>query len=150
MNERASEDGIDERIAAHFASIGQDEVRAAEIYAEDAVLEYIQSGERISGKANIIASRRAYPGRPASFELHRVVGDDATRVAELTLRFGGEDPHPMVAVLDLRDGLVVSERLYIAEPWDAPEYRARWVDPPGSVRPAPARSALRGSSPDPR
>ena len=149
MNERASEDGIDERIAEHFAAIGQDEVRAAEIYAENAVLEYVQSGERISGKANIIASRRAYPGRPASFELHRVVGDDATRVAELTLRFGGEDPHPMVAVLDLRDGLVVSERLYIAEPWDAPEYRARWVDPPGSVRPAPAQSALRGSSPDP-
>jgi hypothetical protein len=150
MNERGREDRIDERIGEHFAAIGRDEVRAAEIYAEDAVLEYIQSGERISGKANIIASRRAYPGRQASFELHRVVGDDATRVAELTLRFEGEDPHPMIAVLDLRNGLVVSERLYIAEPWEAPEYRAPWVDPPGSITSAQARPARRGSSPAPR
>jgi hypothetical protein len=31
-------------------------------------------------------------------------------------------------VLDLRDGLVVRERIYIAEPWDPPGYRAQWVE----------------------
>ena len=63
------------RIAEHFRWIGKDEVRAARIYADDAVLEYIQSGERIRGTANIIASRQAYPGRPAWFEVRRI---DAT------------------------------------------------------------------------
>ena len=65
---------IAKRIADHFAWIGKDEVRAAEIYAEDAILEYVQSGERIRGKANIVASRRAYPGRPAAFDVRRSGG----------------------------------------------------------------------------
>lgn len=119
---------LSERIAEHFEAIGKDEVRAGEIYAEDAVLEYVQSGERISSRASIIASRQAYPGRPAGFELHRVIGCDATRVVELTLRFGGEDPHPVVVILEFRDALAVIERIYIAEPWEPPEYRQPWVD----------------------
>jgi hypothetical protein len=116
-------------IARHFEAIGKDEVRAGDVYADDAVLEYVQSGERIRGKANIIASRQAYPGRPAAFEVHRSAGTSEVQVVELTLRYDGTDPHPVVAVLDLRDGLVTRERIYIAEPWDPPEYRARWVEP---------------------
>jgi hypothetical protein len=37
--------------------------RASGIYAEDAVLEWPQGGERIRGKANITAFRSAYPAR---------------------------------------------------------------------------------------
>jgi hypothetical protein len=122
-------DRMAEAIARHFKAIGKDEVRAGEIYADDAVLEYVQSGERIRGKANIIASRQAYPGRPAAFVVHRSAGGAEVQVVELTLWFDGTDPHPVVAVLDFRAGLVVRERIYIAEPWEAPEYRARWVEP---------------------
>ena len=46
---------------------------------------------------------------------------------ELVLRFEGEDPHFVAAVLTLRDGRVVREAIYIAEPWDPPAYRAGWV-----------------------
>ena len=91
-------------IAHHFEAIGNDEVRAGEIYADDAVLEYVQSGERIRGKANIIASRQAYPGRPATFEVHRSAGTRDLQVVELTLRFDEEDPHPVVAIVEFRDG----------------------------------------------
>lgn len=122
-------DRLEQTIARHFEAIGKNEVQAADIYDDDAVLEYVQSGERIRGKANIIASRQAYPGRPAEFTVHRSAGTAAVQVVELTLRFDGGDPHPVVAVLDFRDGQVVRERLYIADPWDAPEYRARWVEP---------------------
>ena len=45
--------------------------------------------------------------------------DDAIRAAI--------DPHFVAAVLTLRDGRVVREAIYIAEPWDPPEYRSRWV-----------------------
>lgn len=122
-------DRLEQVITRHFEAIGKDEVQAADIYDEEAVLEYVQSGERIRGKANIIASRQAYRGREAAFEVHRSAGTAAVQVVELTLRFDGGDPHPVVAVLDFRDGQVVRERIYIAEPWDAPEYRARWVEP---------------------
>ena len=117
------------RISEHFEAIGKDEVRAAAIYAEDAVLEYIQSGERIRGRANIIASRQAYPGRPAAFEVRRSGGSPGLQVVELTLRFDGDEPHPVVAVMEFRDGLCVLERIYIAEPWEPAAYRARWVEP---------------------
>jgi hypothetical protein len=123
------DDRMARAIAYHFEAIGKDEVRAGEIYAEDAVLEYVQSGERIRGKANIVASRQAYPGRPAAFEVHRSAGTAEVQVVELTLRYDGADPHPVVAILDLRGGQVVRERMYIAEPWDAPEYRSQWVEP---------------------
>jgi hypothetical protein len=129
MSDVPSPDSIGARIADHFQAIGKDEVRAGEIYANDAVLEYPQSGERIRGKANIIASRQAYPGRTAAFEIRRSGGTPELQVVELTLRFERDEPHPVVAVLDFRDGQVVRERIYVAEPWDPPAYRAQWVEP---------------------
>ena len=39
-----------------------------------------------------------------------------------------DEPHPVVAILEFRDGLVVRERIYIAEPWNPPAYRARWSE----------------------
>ena len=59
-------------IQDHFDAYGHhragggpgDEIAAAsEIYADDAVLEFPQGGERVRGKANIIAMRSAYPAR---------------------------------------------------------------------------------------
>ncbi len=124
-----AEPSIASLIADHFDAIGKDEQRAGEIYADDAVLEYVQSGERIRGKANIVASRQAYPGRPAAFELVRSGGTATLQVVELVLRFDGDEPHPVVAVMDFRDGLCAVERIYIAEPWEPPAYRARWAEP---------------------
>ena len=116
-------------IAEHFAAIGRDEDLAARIYAEDAVLEYPQSNERIRGRASIVATRQAYPGPPAAFEVVRISGAGDVRTVELVLRFGGEEPHPVVAILDFADNLVSRERIYIAEPWEAPEYRRPWAEP---------------------
>jgi hypothetical protein len=121
-------DELDAAIRRHFELIGRDNATSAELYAANAVLEYVQTGERIRGCANIVASRDAYPGRPASYEIHRIVGCGDTRTVEMTLRFDGTDPHPLVAIVDLEGGLIVRERIYIAEPWDAPEYRAPWVE----------------------
>ena len=115
-------------IEAHFRAIGTDALAAGAIYADDAVLEYVQSREHIRGKANIMASRQAYPGRPSAFSVRRVAGHGDAWTAELILRFDGDDPHPVVAVLELRDGRVVREAIYIAEPWDPPAYRARWAE----------------------
>jgi hypothetical protein len=33
--------------------------------------------------------------------------------------------------MEFRDGKVVRERIYFAEPWDPPEWRAQWVEPMG-------------------
>jgi hypothetical protein len=122
-------------IRRHFLAIGRDEDEAGEIYAEDAVLEYVQSGERIRGRANIVASRRAYPGRPAPFEVVRSFGTAETQAVELVMHIAGDEPHPVVAILDLEDGRVRRERIYIADPWEPAAYRAQWLEPATGAAP---------------
>ncbi|HYG88519.1 MAG TPA: nuclear transport factor 2 family protein [Azospirillum sp.] len=117
-------------IKEHFDWAGKDVVRASQIYADDAVLEFPQSQERIRGKAAIIAFRTAYPAR-VTFEMHRTIGGNDLWVNECTIRYDGEKPHKAVGIMEFRGGKVIRERLYINEPWDPPAWRAQWVEPMG-------------------
>jgi hypothetical protein len=123
------------RILAHFADSaisvagggpGDRVDRASEIYAEDAVVEWPQGGERVRGRAAIAAFRAAYPARMA-FEVHRVTGSGDLWVNEYTIRY---DDRPVMAVgiMEFRDGLVVRERIYFGEPWEPPAWRAAVVE----------------------
>lgn len=114
-------------IKDHFEWACKDEVRASEIYADDAVIEFPQSGERLRGKANIIAFRTAYPA-DVTFEMHRTIGCDRLWVNEYTIRYNQEKPHKVVGIMEFRDGRVFRERLYINEPWEPPAWRAQWVE----------------------
>jgi hypothetical protein len=122
-------------IEAHFAAsrVGaaggapeDDIARASEIYADDAVVEWPQGGERVRGKANIIAFRSTYPAR-MEFELHRIIGCHDLWVNEYTIRY---DDRPVLAVgiMEFRDGKVVRERIYFGDPWEPPAWRAQWVE----------------------
>ena len=122
-------------IKAHFAASniseagggpGDDIARASEIYADDAVVEWPQGGERIRGKANITAFRSVYPAR-LDFQMHRTIGCHDLWVNEYTIRY---DDRPVIAVgiMEFRDGKVVRERIYFGEPWEPPAWRARWVE----------------------
>jgi hypothetical protein len=114
-------------IKDHFDSAADDQVRSAEIYAADAVIEFPQGGERIRGRANIIAFRSAYPAK-LSFEMHRTIGCGDLWVNEYTIRYDGARPHKVAGIMEFRDGKVVRERLYITEPWEPPQWRAGWVE----------------------
>jgi hypothetical protein len=122
-------------IQAHFdaSTVGapggapeDDIARASEIYAEDAVVEWPQGGERVRGRANIIAFRSTYPA-PQEFEVHRITGCHDLWVIEYTIRY---DDRPVMAVgiMEFRDGRVVRERIYFGDPWEPPAWRARWVE----------------------
>ena len=63
MEDREMRAALDRHWAASDAS---DFAAEHEIYREDAVLEYPQSGERIRGRRQIQASRTAQPNRNAS------------------------------------------------------------------------------------
>ena len=105
---------------------GDDIARASEIYADDAVLEWPQGGERIRGKANIIAFRSVYPAR-LDFQLRRTIGAQNLWVNEYTIRYD-ERPYMVVGIMEFRDGKVVHERIYFGEPWEPPAWRAQWVE----------------------
>jgi hypothetical protein len=135
-------------IQAHFdaSRIGtaggdpEDEIaRASEIYADDAVVEWPQGGDRVRGKANIIAFRSGYPAR-MEFELHRVTGCHGLWVNEYTIRYD-DKPVMAVGIIEFRDGKVVRERIYFGDPWEPPAWRAQWVERFDPWEPAPSVSA---------
>jgi SnoaL-like domain len=123
------------RIHAHFAAsnvgaaggAAEDDIaRASEIYADDAVVEWPQGGERLRGKAAIIAFRSTYPARQL-FELHRTTGCHDLWVNEYTIRYD-DKPVMVVGIMEFRGEQVVRERIYFGDPWEPPAWRAQWVE----------------------
>jgi hypothetical protein len=117
-------------IEAHFATAADHATVAisSEIYSDDAVLEFPQGGERIRGKANIIAFRSAYPAT-VDFEMHRTIGRGDLWVNEYVIRYDGRRQMHVVGIMEFRDGKVFRERIYFGDPWDPPAWRAQWVEP---------------------
>ena len=118
---------IRQAIGAHFAAAGKDEIAATEIFADDVVLEWPQSGERIRGKASVIALHEASPVS-VDFHIRRILGGADFWVTEATIRYDGARPTKAVFIMEFRDGKVVRETDYFGEPFDPPEYRSAWVE----------------------
>ncbi|MGY1785589.1 nuclear transport factor 2 family protein [Geodermatophilus sp. SYSU D00698] len=106
-------------------SAAGDEDRASEIYHEDAVLEFPQSGERFEGVANFREWRREYPAR-VDLEIVRVRGRDDFWVVEVRARYDGGPWMYGPAVYEFRGDRVARETIYVGEAWEAPGWRARW------------------------
>jgi ketosteroid isomerase-like protein len=113
----------------HFEFAASDPERAHQMYAEDAVLEFPQSGERFEGVANMREWRSDYPA-DTSFEFSEVRGKDDIWVAELTVIYDEGPRNFGVSILELRDGKIARETIYVAEGWEAPQWRAEWRSAP--------------------
>jgi len=98
-----------------------------EIYREDAVLDYPQSGERISGRRNIEASRAAQPNKKR-FTVKRITGAGELWVSEYVLSYDGR-PSYTVSIMEFIDGKVARETQYFADPFAPGPSRAQWVEP---------------------
>lgn len=97
-----------------------------EVFADDAVVEYPQSGERMRGRVNIRAAEENYPGLPkVTMRRKLVVGDLA--IVESDLDYQGT-PYHEVSVFEFEDGKIVRLTQYFPEPFEAPESRARWTE----------------------
>jgi len=101
-----------------------------DIYAEDAVLDYPQSGEQIRGRANIRQSRLVQPNAKR-FEVCRIIGSGDLWVTEYILTYDSA-PSYTVSIMEFRDGLVAHETQYFADPFAPAPSRADLVDSPGT------------------
>jgi ketosteroid isomerase-like protein len=104
-----------------------------DVFHEDAVMEWPQSGERIIGGDNRRGVYHAFPNLP-TITPRRMTGDDDLVVAEATLDYGEGAVYQCVFIFELRDGKIAKETAYWAQPFPAPEWRAGWVEP---MEPAP-------------
>src|SRR5438128_1999786 len=102
-----------------------------EIYREDAVLDYPQSGERIRGRHNIQESRFLQPNKKG-FAVRRIVGGGDLWITEFVLTYDGM-PSYAVSIMEFRDGLVGHETQYIAGRFDPAHSRAHLVERVGEI-----------------
>ena len=97
-----------------------------DIYRDDAVLEYPQSGERIRGRHNIQAARSAQLSKKR-FAVQRILGAADLWVTELVLTYDGS-PTYTVSIMEFTDGKVARETQYFGDPFEPGPSRAQWVE----------------------
>ena len=100
-----------------------------DIYHDDAVLHYPQSGERIRGRRNIQESRFVQPNKKR-FTVQRMIGSGNLWITEFVLSYDGK-PSYTVSIMEFRDGKVVNETQYFADPFDPAPSRAHLVERAG-------------------
>src|SRR6476660_8502194 len=113
------------------ASDANDFSVAHEIYHEDAVLDYPQSGERIHGRHNIQESRSVQPNKKR-VTVRRIVGSGDLWVTEFVLTYDGK-PSYAVSIMEFREGLVANETQYFADRFDPAPSRAHLVERVGEI-----------------
>jgi hypothetical protein len=114
-------------IERHWAaSQAGDEAAEHAIYADDAVLEYPQSGERFHGRRNIQGQRGDHPAR-REFVVRNVRGSGDLWITELVITYD-QKPYVTVSIMEFRAAQVVIETQYFTEPFDAAAWRAQWAD----------------------
>src|SRR5215472_5636357 len=111
----------------HWASSDANDIEGEhQIYREDAVLEYPQSGERIRGRQKIRLSRAAQPNRKR-FTVRRISGAGDLWVTEFALSYDGR-PSYTVSIMEFIDGKVARETQYFSDAFEPGPSRAQWVE----------------------
>jgi hypothetical protein len=127
-----AEIGMDDReiraaLDRHWAASDANDFEVEhQIYREDALLEYPQSGERIRGRHDIQASRAAQPNHKR-FTVRRIIGAGDLWVTEFVLTYDGR-PSYTVSIMEFQSGKVARETQYFADPFEPGPSRARWIE----------------------
>jgi ketosteroid isomerase-like protein len=124
MSEQQNRDTLERYRQAFFER--QDIDAIADLMHDDYVEEYPQSGERIRGKDNARAVYGSYPALPTLIDYsYKLSGDLA--IIEMTLEYDGNRMN-VCDIVELQDGKIKSTRAYFGAPFEAPEWRAQWVE----------------------
>jgi hypothetical protein len=114
---------IKARIQEHWeASESGDIDTEHAIYAEDAILDYPQSGERFRGRSTIQAQRGGHPAE-RHFAIRRILGGGDVWMSECVITYDGA-PTYSISIMEIADGFVTHETQYFADPFEASPGRA--------------------------
>jgi ketosteroid isomerase-like protein len=97
-----------------------------DLFYEDALEEWPQSGERVRGLANMRAIAENYPGLP-NVTVHNIRPAGDLVVAEAEFDYSGKI-YKIVSIFEFEKGKVRKETSYFAEPFEAPDWRSQWVE----------------------
>jgi hypothetical protein len=121
------DDRIRTLLQRHWAASDAGDFEAEhDIYRDDAVLDYPQSGERIRGRYNIQTTREQQPNKKR-FMVKRISGSGALWVTEYVLTYD-EAPSYTVSIMEFHGEKVARETQYFADPFPASAWRAQYVE----------------------
>lgn len=97
---------------------------------DDFVQEWPQSGERLTREATLRLSEQysELSGTSPKFSYKRMLGGGDLFVIEGTVDYGDGVPVSYVGIGELRDGKVAKMTEYFANPFEAPAWRADFVE----------------------
>ncbi|WP_426227225.1 nuclear transport factor 2 family protein [Pseudarthrobacter sp. DSP2-3-2b1] len=97
-----------------------------ELFHDDAVMHWPQSGEIVRGAENRRAIYGAFPQLP-TITPRRLLSGGNLVVAEALLDYNGPQ-YETVFIFEFRDGKIAKETAYWSEAFEAPAWRAQWVE----------------------
>lgn len=100
---------------------------AKELLHEDFVAEWPQSRERMVGPDGFVAVNRYYPGNHEIEVIHAHEAGDQVVTTVWIVADTGQKTFA-TSYFSFRDGRISKAEEYWAEPYDAPEWRAEWVE----------------------
>jgi SnoaL-like protein len=98
---------------------------------DEFVEEWPQSGERIRGKATAKRINEGYSaatGTTPAMRLRRIVGEGDVRVVEATIDYGDGTPVSYIGIAEFKGGKLNRITEYFASPFEAPAWRADFVE----------------------
>jgi ketosteroid isomerase-like protein len=101
---------------------------AAQLLHDDFTLEWPQSGERIRGRENFARINSAYLAAGKwTFEINNIVSGGDVVVTDVSVS-DGERHDRAITFSTLRDGMIWKQVEFWPEFFDAPVWRAQWVE----------------------
>ncbi|SEO62152.1 hypothetical protein SAMN05192574_11014 [Mucilaginibacter gossypiicola] len=122
------DDQILDALNAHWQASAAGDINAEhDIYDDDVICDYPQSGERIFGRSNLQALRGHHPGKPSGFRVRRILGKGDIWITEYTINYQERQAFT-VSIMEFSGDKVVHETQYFADPFEAPAWRSQWVE----------------------
>jgi ketosteroid isomerase-like protein len=101
---------------------------AAQLLHDDYVLNWPQSGERIRGRENFAALNTSYPAEGRwRFKTNNIVTGNETVVTDVSVSDGTRQDR-VITFSTIRDGKIWRQVEFWPEPFEAPAWRAQWVE----------------------
>lgn len=100
----------------------------AQLLHDDYILEWQQSGERIRGRENFAAINTYYPANGKwTFKINHIVAEGDLVVSDVNVSDGTQHDR-VITFSTIRDGKIWKQIEFWLEPFEAPEWREKWVE----------------------
>ena len=100
---------------------------ASQLLHDDYALDWPQSGERILGRENFAAINTNYPAEGKwHFEINHIVAEGDVVVTDVSVT-EGKITGRAITFSTIRDGKIWKQVEFWPDPFEAPAWRAQWV-----------------------